>query len=147
MLCEMLRTADRTTFDSYRPWFLAAALYNFGWGTLVVAAPGGVLEFAGVPAPPTLALWQVVGMMVLVFAPAYWWASRDPWTHRHLILIGAVSKVLGVGGFLVAATMGHLPWSFGLVTLTNDLIWLPAFVAFVVSVARITGWRALLTGA
>lgn len=62
-------------------------------------------------------------------------------------MIGAVSKVLGVGGFLVAATMGQLPWSFGLVTLTNDLIWLPAFGAFVVGVARISGWRALLTGA
>jgi hypothetical protein len=133
--------------DSYRPWFRAAALYNAAWGALAVLAPGEMLEFVGVPTPTTLALWQVVGMMVLVFAPAYWWASRDPWAHRHLVLIGAIGKVLGVVGFLVAAGTGHLPWSFGLVVLSNDLIWLPVFGAFILAIARVSGCRAFLTGA
>lgn len=133
--------------DACRPWLLAAAVYNAAWGGLVVIAPTALLEFVGVTPPAPLALWQVVGMMVLVFAPAYWWASRDPWRHRHLVLIGAAGKLLGVVGFLVAAATGLLPWSFGLVVLTNDLIWLPAFGALVVNVARVSGWRALLTGA
>lgn len=145
MFCVM--SVARRSLDSYRPWFLAAALYNAAWGALAVAAPRAMLEFVGVPAPTTLALWQVVGMMVLVFAPAYWWASRDPWMHRYLIVIGTVGKVLGVVGFIVAAATGHLPWSFGLVVLTNDLIWLPAFATFVFSIVRMAGWRALVTGA
>jgi len=86
-------------------------------------------------------------MMVLVFAPGYWWASRDPWAHRHLVLIGTVGKLLGFAGFVIAAGLGQLPWTFGLIVLFNDLIWLPAFIAFLVSVARVTGWHRLLAGA
>jgi hypothetical protein len=141
------RHAHGGRLDRYRPWFLAAALYNAAWGGLVVLAPAAVLDLVGMPGAATLPFWQVVGMMVLVFAPGYWWASRDPWAHRHLVLIGAIGKVLGVAGFIVAATSGLLPWSFGLIVLFNDLVWLPVFGAFVFTVARITSWRALLTGA
>ena len=85
-------------------------------------------------------------MMVLVFAPAYWWASRDPWAHRHLVVIGAMGKILGILGFMIAVGLGQLPASFGVIVLTNDVIWLPAFLSFVVSIARRTGWRALALG-
>jgi hypothetical protein len=138
---------DDVTLNRYRRWFLAAALYNAAWGGLVVLAPAAVLDMVGMPGLATLPFWQVVGMMVLVFAPGYWWASRDPWAHRHLVLIGAIGKVLGVVGFIVAATGGLLPWSFGLIVLFNDLIWLPVFGAFVFTTARRTSWRMLLTGA
>ena len=85
-------------------------------------------------------------MQVLLFGIAYWWASRDPWRHRHLIVIGTAARVCGVAGFLVAAANGQLPWSFGLMVLANDVIWLPAFLAFVRGAAGQRGWRALLTG-
>lgn len=130
----------------YRIWFLAAAAYNACWGSAVVLAPELFLGAVGIEPPSVIALWQVVGMMVLVFAPAYWWASRDPWAHRHLIVIGAVGKLLGVAGFVFAVGLGQLPLSFGLIVVTNDFIWLPAFFSFLLLVARTNGWRALALG-
>ena len=132
--------------DRYRPWFAAAAIYNIGWGAAVVALPTVFLDALGVRPPEVIALWQVVGMMVLVFGPAYWWASRDPWAHRHLVLIGTLGKVMGVVGFVIAAAIGQLPWSFGLIVLFNDVIWLPAFGLYVLDVVRVTGLPRLLLG-
>lgn len=99
-------------------------------------------------APPNyLPLWQVVGMFVLVYAPAYWWVGRFPARHRHLIVIGLLGKLLGPAGFAWSAAGGHLPLAFGLTILTNDLIWWPAFLLFLRDVARQHGgWAALLQG-
>ena len=132
--------------DDYRPWFFAAALYNAVWGGSVMLMPGWIFEALRLPPPDALPYWQVVGMMVLVFAPAYWWASRDPWRHRPLVLIGSAGKLLGALGFVVAASAGQLPWVFGLVVLTNDVLWLPVFGRFSWQVVRWTGWRQVLAG-
>src|SRR5437868_7081511 len=79
----------------YRPWFYAAAIYNLVWWSAVVLFPNLLFQVLGM-APPTYApLWQVVGMFVLVFAPAYWWAARRPARHAHLIAIGLLGKLLG----------------------------------------------------
>jgi hypothetical protein len=132
---------------SYSGWFLAAAVYNVIWGSLVGLEPGLILGLVGIPAGDTGIAWRAVAMQVLVWALAYWWASREPLHHRHLIAIGTAAKVLGVAGFLVAVGIGQLPWSFGLMVLANDVIWLPAFLLFVRDAARLHGWRALLSGA
>ncbi len=134
------------TLDRYRPWFYAAALYNLLWGALNILWPGALFGWIGMPPPAVPALWGVVGMFVLVYAPAYWWAARDPERHRGLILIGLLGKVLGPLGFLWALWAGQLPPAFGWVILTNDLIWWPAFFGFLREMARRHGWRALITG-
>jgi hypothetical protein len=60
--------------------------------------------------------------------------------------VSALGKILGILGFMIAVGLGQLPASFGVIVLTNDVIWLPAFLSFVVSIARRTGWRALALG-
>ena len=85
--------------DRYRPWFYAAALYNFVWGSLNVIFPELFFLLVGMPPPNYPPLWQVVGMFVLVYAPAYWWAARFPARHPHLIAIGLLGKLLGPLGF------------------------------------------------
>lgn len=132
--------------DRYRVWFRAAAIYNLAWGAFVVLLPRTLLEWVGVSPPEPIALWQAVGGMVLAFAPAYWWASRDPWSHRHIVLIGMLGKVMGLAGFAYAVAASQLPLSFGIVTLFNEVVWLPAFGLFLADVARISGWRRLLAG-
>src|SRR5215218_3425168 len=82
-------------FGRYRPWFAAAAVYNLLWGSAVVLFPVQSFTWLGLAAPRPVAIWQVVGMLVAVYAPAYWWASRNPWRHRHMIVIGLLGKVLG----------------------------------------------------
>ena len=136
-----------SAFARYRPWFYAAAAYNFVWGAVNVLFPNLVFDLIGMQRPAHAALWQVVGMFVLVYAPAYWWAARHPARHRHLILIGLLGKLLGPIGFFWSAATGQLPVSFGWVILTNDLIWWPAFGLYCRDVARLCGgWKAFLFG-
>jgi small multidrug resistance pump len=131
----------------YRPWLYAAALYNLVWGTVIILFPGALFALIGMDPPTYAPLWQVVGMFVLVYAPAYWWAARFPTARRHFILIGFLGKLLGPLGFVWSAATGALPLAFGLTILTNDLIWWPAFILFLRDAARQNGgWDALLRG-
>jgi hypothetical protein len=118
----------------HRSWLYAAAAYNLCWGAgaVVVADPIG---------------WKAVGMMVMVYAPGYWWAARFPERHAHLVAIGLLGKTLGLVGFAGALAMGLVPLALGLVVLANDLVWWPAFAAFVAAASRRAGgWRAFLAG-
>jgi hypothetical protein len=140
------RPAD-DALDRYRPWFYAAALYNLVWGSLNVIFPELFFLLIGMPPPSYPPLWQVVGMFVLVYAPAYWWAARFPARHRHLIVIGLLGKLLGPLGFVWSTASGALPVAFGWTILTNDLIWWPAFALYLRDAARVSGgWGALLAG-
>jgi small multidrug resistance pump len=131
----------------YRPWFYAAAVYNLVWGAINTLFPRFLFELIGMTVPNYLPLWQVVGMLVLVYAPAYWWVARYPERHRHLVLIGLLGKVLGPVGFAWSLLGGQLPLAFGLTILTNDLIWWPAFGMYLRDAARQSGgWAALLSG-
>lgn len=138
--------APVTNFQRYRPWFYAAAIYNLVWGSVNVLFPEWVFQRIGMPPPEYLPLWQVVGMFVLVYAPAYWWAGRYPERHPHLILIGLAGKMLGPMGFVWSVSRGQLPLAFGWIILTNDLIWWPSFMLYVRDVARERGLVTLLRG-
>ena len=130
----------------FKSWFYAAAVYNLVWGTTFVLAPGPAVRTLGV-AQPDLIAWRVVGMLVLVYAPAYWCAARSPSQHAHLIAIATLGKILGPLGFAWAAASGALPFRFGLTIVTNDLIWLPAFVAYLRVASRRDGLRHFLLAA
>ena len=135
------------TLLRYRPWFYAAALYNLLWGAVNILFPRFFFSLINVPQPNYPALWQVVGMFVLVYAPAYWWAGRDPARYPLFIVVGLLGKLCGPIGFVYAALTGQLPLAFGWTILTNDLVWWPAFVLYVHEAAKLGGgWRKLLQG-
>ena len=117
----------RRSLAAYRPWFYAAAVYNAVWGTATILFPHAYFELIGMGQLDQPAFWRVVGMLLLIYAPAFWWVARNPWRHPHLVLIATAGKVLGPIGFLAAYLAGELPGRFGLLMITNDLIWLPAF--------------------
>jgi hypothetical protein len=97
--------------------------------------------------PNHTAIWQVVGMFVLVYAPAYWWVARFPWRHRHFVVIGLAGKVLGPLGFVWAVGVDDLPASFGWTLITNDAIWWVPFTLFLRDAARLAGgWKSMLMG-
>jgi small multidrug resistance pump len=133
---------------SWRSWLYAAAIYNVLWGSWVILAPTTFFRLIGTAPPSLLAIWQVVGMFVLLWAPAFLWAGRYPERHGHLMLICLIGKILGPIGFVGAAVTGSLPMAFGLTIITNDLIWWPALAVFVArSARRHGGWRPFLAGA
>ena len=135
------------SLDRYRPWFYAAAAYNLAWGGSAILWPSLFFRLLPMPPPEAVAMWQALGMMVLVYAPAYWWLARDPVRHRHLALVALLGKILGPVGFVWALATHALPIGFGVIIATNDLLWWPAFFAFVVDAAHLSGgWRTLLAG-
>src|SRR5262245_484085 len=89
----------------FSPWFYAAAAYNLTWGTTNVLAPALLTRPLGL-GPHGLVAWQAVGMLVLVYAPGYWWAGRRPSQHAPLIAIAVLGKTLGPIGFPWAAATG-----------------------------------------
>jgi hypothetical protein len=141
------QTPASLSLDRYRPWFYAAAAYNLAWGGIAILWPNLFFHILRIPPPQELVIWQALAMMVLVYAPAYWWLARDPVHHRHLALIGLFGKILGPLGFLWAVAAHALPITFAVIIATNDCVWWPAFFAFVVAAARVSGgWRPYLAG-
>lgn len=116
--------------ERYRPWFLAAAIYNMVWGIAVVLFPDELFAAAHVPSTNYPALFQCIGMMVLAYAPAYWMIWKDPSRFGPFVWIGIFGKAMGPIGFLMSALQGELPWSFGWLICLNDIPWLPAFLLF-----------------
>lgn len=121
---------------TYRRWFLAAALYNAFWGIGTVLFPLAIFRTLGIPPPNYPWLFQCIGMMVLVYALGYYLLAIDPERYAAFIWIGLLGKTFGPLGFLFSAVRGDLPWSFGWVVLTNDVIWWPVFWAFALRYAR-----------
>jgi hypothetical protein len=101
----------------------AAAVYNLLWGGFVVLFPLLPFRWLGMPPPNYPQIWQCVGMIVSVYGIGYACAARDPLRHWPIVLVGLFGKILGPLGFLLPAWHGELPWAFGWINLTNDLIW------------------------
>ena len=111
-------------------WTLVlAGLYNLAWGTAIILLPSQPFAWLGMTPPNYPQIWQCLGMVVGVYGLGYLIAARDPARHWPIVLVGLLGKVLGPIGFLQAAFAGTLPWSFGLVNVTNDLIWWLPFTA------------------
>lgn len=127
--------------DRYRPWFYIAATYNALWSIFVVIWPNAIFDWLALPRPNYPALFQCIGMMVGVYAIGYWLVARDPVRYGAFVAIGLAGKVLGVVGAFWAASKGELPWAFLYVNVSNDIVWLPAFVGFMQAWRRQEGWR------
>jgi hypothetical protein len=108
---------------------LLAGLYNLVWGALAVLFPVATLRCLGIIDLNYPELWQCIGMIVGVYGLGYWIAAYDPAGHWPIVLVGLLGKVFGPIGFLFAVMDGRLPWTFGLVNFTNDLIWWVPFTA------------------
>ena len=116
--------------NKFRTWFLAAAIYNLGWGLVVAFFPNLLFEILKMPASNYPSLMGAIGMMVGVYAIGYALIWKDPERFGPLVYVGLAGKVLGPLGFLAAAIQGQLPWRFGWINVFNDVVWLPAFIWF-----------------
>lgn len=117
----------------------AAAVYNLAYGVFMVAMPGALFSWTGMApqAPVTLLLWQGVGVLVAVWGVGYGLAARRPMTLWPIVFMGLLGKVAGVLGMAKAALDGVLPAEFLLLSIPNDVIWLPPFALIL--------WRAWRT--
>ena len=105
-------------------WVLRiAALYNMGWGFWAMFAPGAVFALFGVDTPTYLELWQGIGLSTAILGMGQMLASRDPYKHWIVVLIGLLESICVPFGFWQGVQRGHLPasalWMVGM----NDLVW------------------------
>lgn len=119
-----------------RAWFYSAAVYNVVWGTSAVLFPNAFFDFFGMRRPNYPSLFQAIGMIVGVYAFGYYLVGRNPERYGPFVWVGLAGKLFGPIGFLMAALAGDLPWSFGWINVTNDLIWLPFFAWFALRFAK-----------
>lgn len=115
---------------------MAAAVYNLVWGLAATLFPLAFYRLVGLDERLPTPLFQSIGMMVGVYAYGYYLLACDPERYCGLVWVGLAGKLFGPIGFLFSAWQGVLPWSFGWINLTNDVIWLPAFVLFAWKHAR-----------
>jgi hypothetical protein len=104
-----------------------AGIYNILWGAWVVLLPNSFFEWVGMDLPNYPAIWQSVGMIVGVYGLGYYIAAYNPYQHYPVILVGFLGKLFGPIGFLMYALQGKIAWQFGLINITNDIIWLVPF--------------------
>jgi hypothetical protein len=100
-----------------------AGYYNLAWGVAAGLFPNVLFDLVGMTRPLYPQFWQCIGMIVGVYGLGYLIAARDPYRHWPIVLVGLLGKLFGPLGFLGAALAGDLPWTFGGVLLTNDLVW------------------------
>ncbi|QDT54687.1 hypothetical protein Pan44_27220 [Caulifigura coniformis] len=107
---------------------VAAGVYNLVWGLFVILRPLAFFEWTRFePLPNYPELWQCMGMVIGVYGIGYLIAASDPVRHWPIVLVGLLGKIFGPIGFVWTAAGGKLPWSFGVMLLTNDLIWWAPF--------------------
>ena len=113
---------------SPRPWMkytlIAAGIYNLAWGSAAIFSPESMLRWLGVESEiVAIKFWQCIGMIVGVYGIGYLIASRAPYRHWPITLVGLLGKIFGPIGFSLAITKDFLPASMGWTILTNDAIW------------------------
>ena len=116
-----------------RPWMKhvlkAAGVYNLVWGLLAIVFPAAMLNWLHVDAGSVVVrFWQCIGMIVGVYGIGYLIASRDPYRHWPITLVGLLGKVFGPIGLAMGVVDGTLPATLGWTNVTNDLIWWVPFV-------------------
>lgn len=104
-----------------------AGVYNLFWGTIIVLFPLDFFLYANLQLPNYPEIWQCVGMIVGVYGIGYYIAAHDPYRHWPVILVGFLGKLLGPIGAIYYAAIGKFPWSFLIVNVFNDFIWLIPF--------------------
>lgn len=102
---------------------VAAGIYNLTWGLATILFPTALFRLAGAELPRYPEIWQCVAMIVGVYGVGFLIAARDPLRHWPIVLVGLLGKLFGPIGFVYYAVQGVLPWAWGVVLLTNDLVW------------------------
>ncbi len=107
----------------HRGVFVAAGLYNLGWGMFSVLDPQWLFRFAGMPAQNYPEIFACLGMVIGLYGILYLEVARVPERGWLLAGVGLLGKVLGPIGWLKLVWSGQWPMATLVLCVTNDLIW------------------------
>ena len=112
-----------------RPTLLKlAAAYNFTWGTAAIIAPRHLARVLGLYDAGDGMGWRAAGVVVLAYAPAYFWAADHRREAKPMIATATFGKLLGVVGWIVGFVSGRFGPRTILLPVFNDLVWLPGLL-------------------
>lgn len=104
---------------------LAAGIYNLLWGTLAIFYSRAMLGWMGFEGSSTSVVFlQCLGMIVGIYGVGFLVASRAPYRHWPIILVGLLGKLCASLSYVWALAANAVPLEFGWAILINDFIWL-----------------------
>ncbi len=106
---------------------LIAGIYNIVWGAVLFIFHFEPFDLGAMGLSARPMIWQIVGVMVVVFGIGYLVASMNPFRHWPVVMIGVIFKSLAsiVLGYLII--QGQLSTGALLVIFSNSLIWIAPF--------------------
>jgi len=107
----------------HRIAFLAAGLYNIGWGIWSSLDPQWLFRFSGLPPLNHPSIFACLAMVVGLYGILYLEVARVPENGWLIAAVGLAGKILGPIGLTVLIVRGIWPLSALVLCLTNDLIW------------------------
>ena len=118
----------RRTF--HRGVFLAAGIYNLGWGVFSALDPQWLFRFAGMAPLNHPEIFACLGMVVGLYGILYLEVARVPERGWLLAAVGLLGKVLGPIGMAGLLWTGRWPPAASVLCVTNDLIWWVPFALY-----------------
>jgi hypothetical protein len=103
--------------------FIAAGLYNIGWGLFSALNPQWLFRFAGMPLANYPEIFACLGMVVGLYGILYLEVARVPERGWLLAAVGLAGKILGPIGLVRLIWTGAWPPATVVLCLTNDFIW------------------------
>jgi hypothetical protein len=116
----------------HRSVFVAAGLYNFGWGVFTVLDSQWLFRFAGMEDANYPEIFACLGMVVGLYGILYFEVARVPERGWLLAAVGLLGKVLGPLGWLQLVWTGRWPATTLVLCATNDLIWWVPFGLYLI---------------
>src|SRR5712691_45205 len=103
----------------HRAVFVAAGVYNIGWGLLAALRPNWFYDFVGLAPLNHPEIFACLGMVVGLYGVIYLEIARRPEHGFLLAAVGLAGKLLGPIGALVLILRREWPVSGALLCLTN----------------------------
>lgn len=115
----------------HRGVFLAAGLYNLGWGLVSALDPQWLFRFTGMAPLNHPAIFACLAMVIGLYGILYLEVARRPEQGWLLAAVGLAGKILGPIGLAVLILRGTWPPSALVLCLTNDFLWWIPFGLYV----------------
>jgi hypothetical protein len=114
----------------HRAVFVAAGLYNLGWGLWAALDPQWLFRFAGMPPLGEPEVFVCLGMVVGIYGLLYLEVARLPESGWPIAAVGLLGKLLGPLGMVWLFWTGAWPPAAAVLCLGNDLVWWVPFALY-----------------